>query len=66
MIHNCSINFELKLKLEQRDWLFGSLKMKIKVQLEYKKLFVCLSVFPVSPIVTNIIGWDLHKRVGLT
>ena len=26
--------------------------------LEYKKLFVCLSVFPVSPIVTNIRGWD--------
>ena len=28
MINNCSIDFELKLKLEQRDWLFGSLKMK--------------------------------------
>ena len=23
-------------------------------------------MFPVSPIVTNIRGWDLNKRVGLT
>ena len=28
------------------------------LSLEYKKLFVCVSVIPVSPIVTNIRGWD--------
>ena len=27
-------------------------------KLEYKKLFVCVCVVPVSPIVTNIRGWD--------
>ena len=34
-----------------------SLYLPISI-LEYKKLFVCVSVLPVSPIVTNIKGWD--------